>query len=70
MRLLFGELAAEGTTVVVSSHILSEVEQTAHRVGVLAGGRLVLEEGMETLKAAHPLDLEDYLVARMRGGVA
>lgn len=70
MRDLFRQLAAEGTTLVVSSHILSEVEQTAHRVGVLAGGRLVLEENMETLKTAHPQDLETFLVERMRGGVA
>src|SRR5439155_11610856 len=35
---------ARGTTVLISSHILSEVERTAHRVGILYGGRLVAED--------------------------
>jgi ABC-2 type transport system ATP-binding protein len=34
-------LAAEGRTVLVSSHLLPEVEQTADDVLLLAGGRLV-----------------------------
>ena len=70
MRGLFRRLAAEGMALLISSHMLSEVEHTVHRVGVLYQGRLVLEEGMDALKAAHPGDLEDYLVTRMRGGRA
>jgi ABC-2 type transport system ATP-binding protein len=43
VRLLLRRLADEGTTVFVSSHLLSEVEAMCDRVGVLARGRLVAE---------------------------
>jgi len=38
-----------GTTVFVSSHILSEVEQTATHVGILHRGELVLEQPLSAL---------------------
>jgi ABC-type multidrug transport system ATPase subunit len=41
VRELLRSLGAEGRTVFVSSHILSEVQQTADRVAILARGRLV-----------------------------
>ena len=41
VRELIRSLGAEGRTVFVSSHILSEVQQTADRVAILARGRLV-----------------------------
>jgi len=41
VRELLRSLGAEGRTVFVSSHILSEVQQTADRVAILAGGRCV-----------------------------
>ncbi|WP_369226173.1 ATP-binding cassette domain-containing protein [Streptomyces sp. R39] len=44
MRSLLRELAAAGTTVFLSSHLLSEIEQVCDRVAVLHGGRLI-EEG-------------------------
>ena len=43
MRLLLRRLADEGTTIFVSSHLLSEVEAMCDRVGVMASGRLVAE---------------------------
>jgi len=44
MRLLFGRLHQDyGTTIFISSHILSEVEQIADRIGVIAGGKLLKE---------------------------
>ena len=47
---LVGELADRGTTVLLTSHDLSGVEKMADRVGMLKGGRLVLDEDLETLK--------------------
>jgi ABC-2 type transport system ATP-binding protein len=44
MRSLLRELAGEGTTVFLSSHLLSEIEQVCDRVAVLHAGRLI-EEG-------------------------
>ena len=41
VRVLIRSLGAEGRTVFVSSHILSEVEQTADQVAIIARGRLV-----------------------------
>lgn len=47
---LIGELADRGTTVFLTSHDLGPMERVADRVGVLAGGRLVLEEDLESLR--------------------
>jgi ABC-2 type transport system ATP-binding protein len=41
VRHLVRDLASDGTTVLVSSHLLSEVEQVASHVGIMAGGALV-----------------------------
>ena len=44
MHLLFGRLHQDyGATIFISSHILSEVEQIADRIGVIAGGKLLKE---------------------------
>jgi ABC-type multidrug transport system ATPase subunit len=51
MRELLVELNAGGTTVVLSSHLLSEVEALCTRVGVMDRGRLVLTEDLATLRA-------------------
>lgn len=45
-------LAAEGRTVLVSSHVLSEVQQTADDVVVIAGGRLAYSGPIDRLRAA------------------
>nr|WP_314840564.1 ATP-binding cassette domain-containing protein [uncultured Microbacterium sp.] len=49
MRMLMRRLADEGRTVLVSSHVLSEVEQVADHVLVLSKGRLMLSSGIEKL---------------------
>ncbi len=49
MRDTLRALAASGKTVFVSSHILSEVQQLADVVGIIARGRLVREGSVETL---------------------
>jgi len=51
MRALLHELNAAGTTVVLSSHLLTEVEALCTRVGVLDRGRLVLDEDLDALRA-------------------
>ena len=45
---LLGEVAAEGRTVFLSSHTLSEVERVADRVAILRRGRLVAVDSLET----------------------
>ena len=48
---MVAEAKAEGRTVFLSSHVLSEVERIADRVGIVREGRLVVVEGLEELKA-------------------
>ena len=47
IRLLLKSLAAEGRTVFVSSHLMSEMAQTATRLVVLGRGRLITETSVE-----------------------
>ena len=48
---LLREVAAEGKTVFLSSHILSEVQRLADRVAIIHEGSLELVESVETLRA-------------------
>ncbi|CAN5728435.1 ABC transporter ATP-binding protein [soil metagenome] len=49
MRELLRFLTSQGKTVLVSSHILPEMEQMADVVGIIAGGRLVREGPLATI---------------------
>lgn len=44
------QATAEGRTVFMSSHVMSEVQRTAERVGIIREGRLVTVEGVEDLR--------------------
>jgi ABC-2 type transport system ATP-binding protein len=51
VRNLIRSLAAEGTTVFVSSHLLAEIEQTCSHVAVMSAGRLVAQGTLDELRA-------------------
>src|ERR1700693_5142768 len=51
MRALIKELKTGGRTVLLSSHLLNEVELTCDRVGVIAKGKLVAEGTVDELRA-------------------
>ncbi|MGH7910134.1 MAG: ATP-binding cassette domain-containing protein [Candidatus Dormibacteraceae bacterium] len=51
MRKLVVDLGKEGHTVVVSSHLLDEVEQMCTRVGVISHGRVIAEGTIAELRA-------------------
>ena len=51
LRTFLRGLAAEGRTVLVSSHVLPEVEQTADDVLVIAQGRLLRSESLSALRS-------------------
>jgi ABC-2 type transport system ATP-binding protein len=55
MRDLIRKLAAQGRTVLLSSHLLGEVQQLCDRVGVIAGGRLLVESTVAELRGASSL---------------
>ncbi len=52
MRLLIKRLAAEGITIVLSSHLLGEVEDVCNRVAIVRGGKIVYEGEIADLKGA------------------
>lgn len=52
VRNLVGGLAAEGRTVLVSSHLLSEMEQTADHLLVIGRGRLIADASTSDVIAA------------------
>ena len=50
MRTLFKRINQEcGTTILISSHILSEVEQIADTIGIIQNGRLLQETAMSEI---------------------
>ena len=51
VRGLIGSLAQEGATVLLSTHLLSEVEQICSHVGVMHQGRLVAQSSLAQLRA-------------------
>ncbi len=48
---LLRELTARGGTVLLSSHVLDEVQRIADRVGIIRAGRVVSIDRLETLRA-------------------
>ena len=69
LRVLFLHLAKEkGITILFSIHILSEVEQMADHVGIMAEGKMIQEAAMEDLRRRHPAGMESYLLSVMQGG--
>jgi len=51
LRELLTSLNSAGVTILLSSHLLAEVEQLCTRVGVLDAGRLVLQDDLAVLRA-------------------
>jgi ABC-2 type transport system ATP-binding protein len=55
MRRLVIDLAAHGQTVLLSSHLLSEVQEICGRVGVISAGRLLTESTVADLRGSSSL---------------
>ena len=71
MRTLFRQLVdEEGTTILLSSHLLSEIEQIADRIGVIVDGTVVQEVDTSEIRKKHPTGMEDYFMAAINGGIA
>src|SRR2546421_1287539 len=52
MRKLIRRLAAEGITIVLSSHVLTEVEEVCNREAIVRSGKIVYEGEIAELKGA------------------
>ena len=55
MRRLIRELGSDGRTVLLSSHLLGEVQQICDRVGIINAGRMVAERNVEELRGEQEL---------------
>jgi len=74
MRALIVELARGGQTVLLSSHLLAEVQEICDRVGVINGGRLLRESTVADLRGdttlrvrATPVDRALAIAMRIAG---
>jgi ABC-type multidrug transport system ATPase subunit len=74
MRTFIRDLGRGRRTVLLSSHLMAEVEQIADRVGVISGGKLVGEGTVEELRGreslwirAEPLEDAERVVANLQG---
>jgi ABC-2 type transport system ATP-binding protein len=74
MRTFIRHLARDKRTVLLSSHLMAEVEQTCDRVGVISKGQLVGEGTVDELRGreslwlrAEPLELAERTVRALRG---
>lgn len=64
LRELIREFQKQGITVIISSHILSEIEQIADTIGIIANGKLLYQEKMKQLKDENLEDLFFDIVKR------
>jgi ABC-2 type transport system ATP-binding protein len=55
MRRLIRELGTGGRTVLLSSHLLGEVQQICDRVGIINSGRMVAEHNVDDLRGEQEL---------------
>jgi ABC-2 type transport system ATP-binding protein len=74
MRRLVADLSAAGQTVLLSSHLLTEVQEICDRVGVISRGRLIIEApvselrgGSRLLVRADPADMALAVAMRLAG---
>lgn len=69
MRNLFLSLTQKhGMTILLSSHILSEIEHTADMVGIIVNGTVMQEISLEQIKGQKDIHLEEYFFNIMSGG--
>jgi len=74
MRKLIKDIGQGDRTVLLSSHLLGEVEQICDRVGVISNGRLVKQSSVQELLGeegvlvrAQPIDQAEAILTRMFG---
>ncbi|MFT4165025.1 MAG: alpha/beta fold hydrolase, partial [Microlunatus sp.] len=67
MRTVLHDYAATGRTVVVSSHLLSEVEQTCTHVVMMSGGKVMLTGSVAELTHDHTVSLEHVFLDMLAG---
>jgi ABC-2 type transport system ATP-binding protein len=59
MRNLLLDLNKQGSTIIISSHILSELEKIVTDVGIIKNGKLLLQGKIEDITGNHKFSLEE-----------
>lgn len=66
MRSLVLSLSKEsGMTIIISSHILSEIEQIADTIGIIKNGTIIEEIQSAEILKDNAVSLEDYYFSKM-----
>lgn len=69
IRRLFTMLTSEhGMTILISSHILSEIEQIADTIGIIFNGTIIEEVQFDSIRNKVTGSLEDYYFNVLQGG--
>ncbi|WP_106767077.1 ABC transporter ATP-binding protein [Paenibacillus faecalis] len=69
MRVLFKSLVNDhGMSILISSHIISELEYIADIIGIILNGTVVCEETMTDIQAQFENGLEEYFFKVTNGG--
>ncbi|GAB5444140.1 MAG: ABC transporter ATP-binding protein [Fuerstiella sp.] len=50
LRAIIRQLAAMGKTIIISSHILPDIEEISDRIGIIEAGRLVIDGDLDSLR--------------------
>ena len=53
LKVLVGDVAAEGRTVFFSTHLLSDIEAVADTVGIIKDGRLLVSGDLDDMRESH-----------------
>ena len=62
-NLLLSLSKEHGITILISSHILSEISQIADKIGIIKNGKIIEQVSMKEL-AREDVDLEEYFMSR------
>lgn len=68
LRALLASLAEQGTAILIASHVLTELERTAHTVAVLTDGRLGPKQDIRTVLDSTDGGLETFYRDSITGG--
>lgn len=57
----------QGTTILMSSHIISEVDKLVHKIGIIDNGNFIEELSIDNVRADN-IDLEEYFLNILKRG--
>ncbi len=63
LHVLVDAVRADGATAVLSSHVITDIEQACDRIVVLGGGRKILDESIGEVIATHRVSAADVIPA-------